>query len=102
MKKILFVVDERKLGGVSILLENILNNLDISKYAIDILVLHNNGDRLENLDKNINIIYGPKEFNVIDQDLKSLLRKLKLGLAIKKVCMSYRLKTGKIANFIKR
>lgn len=102
MKKILFVIDERKLGGVSILLENILNNLDKLKYDIDILVLHNNGNRLENLDKNINIIYGPKEFNVIDQDLKSLLRKLKLGLAIKKMCMSYRLKTGKIANFIKR
>lgn len=102
MKNILFVVDERKLGGVSILLENLLNNLYITKYAIDILVLHNNGDRLENIDKNINIIYGSKGFEVIDQDLKSLLRKFKLGLAIKKICMSYRLKTGKIAKFIAR
>lgn len=102
MKKILFVVDERKLGGVSILLENILNNLEISKYAIDILILHNNGNRLENLDKNINIIYGPKAFNVIDQDINSLLRNFKLGLAIKKICMSYRLKTGRIAKFIAR
>jgi len=101
VKKILFVVDERKLGGVSILLENILNNLDISKYVIDILVLHNNGDRLENINKNINIIYGPKAFNVIDQDLKSLLRNFKLRLTIMKICMSYRLKTGKIAKFIK-
>lgn len=102
MKKILFVVDERKMGGVSILLENILNNLDITKYDIDILVLHNNGDRLENIDKNINIIYGPKAFNIIDQDLKSLLKKFKLGLAIKKIYMSYMLKTGKIEQFIKR
>ncbi len=102
MKKVLFVVDERKLGGVSILLENILNNLDITKYAIDILVLHNSGDRLENIDKNINIIYGPKVFNVIDRDFKSLLKGFKLGQAIKKVCMSYRLKTGKIVKLIKR
>lgn len=102
MKKVLFVVDERKLGGVSILLENILNNIDISNYAIDILVLHNNGDRLENIDENINVIYGSKAFNVIDQDLKSLLKKFKLGLAIKKIYMSYMLKTGKIAKFIKK
>lgn len=102
MKKVLFVVDERKLGGVSILLENILNNLDISNYTIDILVLHNNGDRLENIDKKINIIYGSKAFNVIDQDLKSLLKKFKLGLAIKKIYMSYMLKTGKIEQFTKR
>ncbi len=102
MKKILFVVDERKLGGVSILLENMLNNLDITKYDMDILVLHNNGDRLENIAKNINIIYGPKAFNIIDQDLKSLLKKFKLGLAIKKIYMSYMLKIGKIEQFIKR
>ncbi len=101
MKKILFVVDERKLGGVSILLENILNNLDITKLDIDILVLHNNGDRLENIHKQANIIYGPKSFEVIDQDIKSLLKKLNLGLALKKICMSYRLKTGKIDKFIK-
>ena len=101
MKKILFVVDERKLGGVSILLENILNNLDIINLDIDILVLHNNGNRLENIDKKVNIIYGNREFEVVDQDLKSLLKKLKFSLAIRKICMSYRLKTGKIAKFIK-
>lgn len=101
MKKILFVVDERKLGGVSILLENILNNLDIAKYDIDILVLHNSGDSLSNINEKVNIIYGPKSFEIIDQDLKSLLKEFKLGLAIKKICMSYRLKTGKIEQFIK-
>lgn len=100
MKKILFVVDERKLGGVSILLENLLNNIDKSKYNIDVLVLHNNGDRLTNLGNNINIIYGSKEFDVIDQDIKKLLKKFKLSLALRKICMSYRLKTGKISAFI--
>lgn len=102
MKNILFVVDERKLGGVSILLENILNNLDITNLNINILVLHDNGDRLENIDKKVNIIYGPKSFEVVDQDLKSLLKDFKLCLAIKKMCMSYRLKTGKIAKFIEK
>lgn len=101
MKKILFVVDERKLGGVSILLENILNNMDIAKLDIDILVLHDSGERLENINEKINIIYGPKPFEVVDQDFKKLLKECKIGLAIKKMCMSYRLKTGKIEQFIK-
>lgn len=98
MKKVLFVVDERKLGGVSILLENILNNLDNKNLDITVLVLHDNGDRLENI--KAKVIYGTKAFNIIDLDLKYLLKNFKLISAIKKIIMSLRLKTGKIDKFI--
>ena len=98
MKKVLFVVDERKLGGVSILLENILNNLDNKNLDITVLILHDNGDRLKNI--NAKIIYGTKAFNIIDQDLKDLIKKLKLISVIKKIIMSVRLKSGTIKGFI--
>lgn len=98
MKKVLFVVDERKLGGVSILLENILNNIANKNLDITVLVLHDNGDRLENI--NAKVIYGTKAFNIIDQDFKYLIKNLKLISAFKKIIMSYRLKTGKIHKVI--
>ena len=62
MKKILFVVDERKLGGVSIVLENILKNVDRNNLKINVLVLHNNGDRLNDLPEGVNVIYGNSYF----------------------------------------
>ena len=56
MKKVLFVVDERRMGGVSVVLQDILKFINIKKYEIDIMVLHNHGDYFENLDKSINLI----------------------------------------------
>ena len=100
MKKVLFVVDERKLGGVSILLEGILNNLNNKNLDITVLVLHNSGDRLENI--NAKVIYGTKAFNVVDQDLKCLLKSYKFLSALKKILISIRLKCGKIDKFILR
>lgn len=97
-KKVLFVVDERKLGGVSILLENILNNLKLENVDKTVLVLHNNGNRLKNIDAKV--IYGTKAFNIIDQDLKYLIKKFKLIKAIKKIIISLRLKTGRLDKFI--
>ena len=49
MKNVLFVVDERKMGGVSILLEDIMRSIKLKNINVDILVLHNNGDRLETI-----------------------------------------------------
>ena len=58
MRKVLFVVDEKKVGGVSTVLENILNNIDYTNIDVDVLILHNNGTAFTNLNdkKAINII----------------------------------------------
>lgn len=98
MKKVLFVVDEKKLGGVSILLEGILNNLKNKNLDITVLVLNNTGDRLNNISQKV--IYGTKAFNTVDKDLKCLVKNFKLISAIKKIIMSFRLKTGRLQRFI--
>ena len=72
MKNILFVVDERKMGGVSIVLEDILNNINLTNKKIDLLILHNNGERLKEIKKEINVIYGTKFFNIIDTQIEEL------------------------------
>jgi len=91
-KDVLFVVDEKKMGGVSVLLSDILNKINIDKYNIDVLVLHNNGDSLNNLPKGVRIIYGTKFFSGVDLTIKEALKsgsisklssKVKLVLAMK-------------------
>ena len=56
MKNILFVVDEKKMGGVSVLLSDILNKINLKNKNVDVMVLHNVGNYLDNLPKNVNII----------------------------------------------
>lgn len=99
MNKILIVNDERMTGGVSILLEDILNNLN-NKEKIDLLILHDNGDRLKNLPSNINIIYGTPFFNVVDLNIKEVIKTKKLSLIIKKIYLVFLMKTGLIKNKI--
>lgn len=95
-KSLLIVVDERKMGGVSILLEDMLNLGVFSDYDTDILVLHNNGNRLKNI--NTNVIYGTKFFNTVDLPVKEVLKTKKLGLIFSKIRLVFEMKTG----FIKK
>ncbi len=93
MKKVLFVVDERMMGGVSTVLTDILKVIDISKYEIDIMVLSNHGDYFNDLDKSINIIFGTKFFKAVDYTLKDVLKSLNLSLIIRKLYLIFLLKT---------
>ena len=100
MKNILLVVDERKMGGVSILLEDLINNMDLKDKAIDILVLHNNGDRFENIKDKVNIIYGTKYFDAVDIPLKEIIKRFNIKLLFKKIRLVFDMKTGLIKNRI--
>ena len=97
MKKVLFVVTDRKMGGVSVVLEDILNNLPKNKYQIDILILNNEGNRIiGKIDKNINIIYGDKFFRALDIPLNYFKNHFNLSLLINKLHLIFLLKTGLI------
>ena len=93
-KNLLIVVDERRMGGVSILLEDMLDLGIFSDYNTDILVLHNNGSRLENV--NANVIYGTNFFNTIDLTIKEVLKTKKPSLIFSKVRLVFEMKTGLI------
>lgn len=101
-KNILFVVDERKMGGVSILLKDILEIFDYKKYKIDVLVLHNNGECLNDINKNVNLIYGTKFFETVDYNLKDLIKNRKISLIIKKIYLVLLMKSGLIKEKIKK
>ena len=76
-------------------------NLEIfSDYNTDILVLHNNGSRLENV--NANVIYGTNFFNTIDLTIKEVLKTKKPSLIFSKVRLVFEMKTGLIKKRIVR
>ena len=100
MKKILFVVDEKKMGGVSVLLSDILNNIILKNKEIDIMVLHNSGNYLDDLPKGINLIYGTSFFDIIDLSFKEVLKSKNIIKIYKKLRLVFLMKTGLIKNKI--
>lgn len=101
MKNILFVVDENRMGGVSTLLEDMMRMVNFESSNIDILVLHDSGDKLKNID-NVNIIYGSKYFDTVDMPIKELLKSKNVKKILKKLILVFDMKTGLIKNKIIR
>lgn len=99
-KNILFVVDNLKMGGVTRVLINLLKNLDINQYEIDLLVLHYYNDMAIEIPKNINIISGSKSFSIVDKNIKSLISQKDIKNILKKAYFSFKIKTGLIKNTI--
>lgn len=101
-KKLLFVVDERKMGGVSVVLTDMIHFLDKDKYEIDVLVLHNKGNMLSDLGENVNLIFGSPYFEAIDYTIGEVLKTKSIKLIFKKIRVVFDLKTGFIKQSIKR
>lgn len=99
-KKVLFVVDERQMGGVSILLHDIIYNINIKKYDIDIAILHDVGDYLKDLPKDINFIYGTSFFNTVDLTLKEAIKTKNIKTIYSKLRLIILMKTKLIGRRI--
>ena len=99
MKKILFVVDERRMGGVSIVLENLFKSF--KHVHFDLLSLHDVGAYFENLD-NVNLISGTPIFEACDISLKDAIKSKNIILILKKTYLIFLMKTGLIKNKIKK
>lgn len=57
MKRVLFINGHMKLGGVEKSLLDILKHFDYSKYQVDLLLLEEQGEYINELPENVNIIY---------------------------------------------
>lgn len=65
MKKILIVYTKMVVGGSTTSLLSILNNIDYSKYSVDLLLLDREGDLQYLINKNVNIL----DFNLNENKL---------------------------------
>lgn len=101
-KKILFVVDNLKMGGVTKVLENLLNYLEETKYDVDLLVLHDFVDMKVNLPKNVEKISGGKSFAFVDENIQKILKEKNISKLIQKALFAFRIKTGTIKKLIQK
>lgn len=101
-KSLLIVVDEKKMGGVSILLEDMIKLGVFNNFDTDILVLHNNGTRLKNISDSVNVIYGTSYFDGVDLTIKEALKSKNINLIFSKVRLVFEMKTGLIKSRIKK
>ena len=95
-RKILFVNDEMRMGGVARVLNTLILYLDKDKYDIDLLILHPHGTLMKEIPLNVNIIYGTSFFDTVDESLIELLRKFQVSKLIKKIRLLFYMKTGLI------
>ena len=96
MKNVLFVVDERCMGGVSVLLMDMFKMMDTSKMDIDLLVLHDRGDMFNELPNNVHLMYGSNYFSAIDLTLKEVIKSKNIKTLYHKLKVIFDLKTGLI------
>lgn len=101
-KNILFVIDERKMGGVCVLLRDFVNLFDSHKYNLDILCLHNNGEMLEDLGDKAHLFYGTPYFSSVDYSLKEVLKSKNIKRIYYKLKLIFDMKTGLIKKSIIR
>lgn len=96
MKNVLFVVDERCMGGVSVLLMDMFKMMDTSKMDIDLLVLHDRGDMFNELPSNVHLMFGDSYFSAIDLTLKEVIKSKNIKTLYHKLKVIVDLKTGLI------
>ncbi len=99
MKKILFVNDELKLGGVTSVLFNLLNALDKEKYELHLLALDPEVIP-EDLPEGVRLVPSSPFFDVCDLSF-SECKKRGLSYVFKKIRFFFLIKTGLINQKIK-
>jgi glycosyltransferase involved in cell wall biosynthesis len=102
MKKILFVNDEMRMGGVARILNTLLKNLDQNKYDISLLVLHPHGELMSEIPQGVKVLNSDAFFSVVDERLSDLIKQKKIGLIFQKILLLCYMKTGFIKNKIKK
>lgn len=97
MKDLLFVIDSLNSGGAEKSLVNLLNEIDYTKYNVDLQLFSHNNFLLELLPQEVNILPLPPYFEMCKNSLAELLenRKIKLFLARVKSSFLMRVKNNK-------
>ena len=90
MKNVLIVADSLSMGGLEKTLIDLCNNLDYTKYKVDLYLFSDGRDLLPSLNKNVNLLpdspYLSTVFNKpVGYAVKTLIKQKKLSLAFYRV-----------------
>ena len=95
-KNILFVVDEREMGGVSVVLTDLIHFLNKNVFNIDVLVLHDRGEMLSNLPNHVTVYFGTSYFDTIDYTIGEVIKMYSLKKLWRKARIVFDLKTKRV------
>ena len=101
-KKILFVNDEMRMGGVARVLNTLMLSLPKDKYEVDLLVLHKQGMLLDEVPEGIHVIEGTTFFRPVDESLEFLVKGGHVFETLRKLRLLFYMKTGLIKSKIKK
>ena len=100
-RKILFVNDEMRMGGVARVLNTLMAALPDDKYEIDLLILHKEGMLLDEIPSKVHVIEGSSFFRAVDQSLELLWQEKNFRDLAGKIRLLAYMKTGLIRNKIR-
>lgn len=87
-KKILFVMENLRIGGAEKSLVTLLSHLDYDKYEVDLFLFRKQGDFIELLPDQVNILEAPRDFQdyILNprKSIKCLLKRKKIKLLLYK------------------
>ncbi len=95
-RRILFVNDEMKMGGVARVLNTLMRALPEDLYDVDLLVLHKEGMLLDEIPAKVRVFEGSPFFRTVDEPLSALAKSGKIGLILSKLRLLFYMKTGLI------
>ncbi len=95
-RKILFVNDEMKMGGVARVLNTLMKALPQDLYEVDLLVLHKEGMLLEDIPDHVKVYQGSPFFRTVDRSLNSLVKERDILAVFSKLRLLFYMKTGLI------
>lgn len=90
MKKVLIVADSLTTGGLEKTLIDLCNNLDYTKYNVDLYLFNDGRDLLPQLNKNVNLLPDSPYFATVynksvGSSVKALLKQKKFSLAFYRI-----------------
>lgn len=101
-RKILFVNDEMRMGGVARVLNTLMDALPKDQFEIDLLVLHMNGLMMDEIPEGVNVIEGTSFFTPVDESLPLLWKERNFKEVCKKLHLLFYMKTGLITKKIRK
>ncbi len=82
MKKILIVSHAMELGGAERALLGLLNNMDYSKYSVDLFLERHTGELFEHIPDKVNLLPENSAYASMAVPALQVLRKMKFGVAL--------------------
>lgn len=85
MKKILFFSHAMEIGGAERALLGLLENIDTNKYCVDLFLMRHEGDLIESIPQNINLLPEIPQYTCLAVPIKRVLKKGQIGIALGRI-----------------